>query len=222
MKNQPSSSGTKEISSLTKANQKPLASKSLYLIVSRGYLDHWIPHTRYVEISSWIVQIYISQIGKNFVPSAIQSEDEAEGSSYDDPQLKAALSNAYPRVLQIITGTVPHPIMDFIKDVALESTGTKIDQAVNFHRSHPIPTLPSDSTLVTPHLQKLIGEVGVVPDRDLLIFGVAKVLFELVIIRSYLGLNPAHDAHIYEAWSQKLLCRRSTPEERALEACRTD
>ena len=112
--------------------------------------------------------------------------------------------------------------MKFSKDATMESTGTKIDQAVDFHRSHPIPTLPSDATIVTPYLKKLVAEVGVVPNRDLLIFGVAKVLFELVIIRSYLDLTPAHDAHIYEAWSQRLLHRRFTPEERALEACRTD
>jgi hypothetical protein len=104
----------------------------------------------------------------------------------------------------------------------MELAGTKIDQAVDFHRSHPVPILPSDATLVTPHLQKLMGEVGVAPNRDLLIFGVAKVLFELVILRSYLDLTPAHDAHIYEAWGQKLLHRRFTSEERALEACRTD
>ena len=107
-------------------------------------------------------------------------------------------------------------------DATMEFTGTKIDQAVNFHRSHPIPTLPSDATIVTPYLKKLVAEVGVAPNRDLLIFGVAKILFELVIIRSYLDLTPAHDAHIYEAWSKKLLYRRFTPEERALEACRTD
>ena len=67
-----------------------------------------------------------------------------------------------------------------------------------------------------------MGKVKVTPNRDLLIFGVARVLFELVIIRSYLGLPPAHDAHIYEAWSKKLLQRRFTQEEHALEACRTN
>jgi len=164
----------------------------------------------------------MSQVGKISVPSAIQSEDEAEESSYNDAQLKTAISDAYPKVLEIITGKISHPIIKFSKDATMESTGTKIDQAVNFHRSHPIPILPSDATIVTPYLKKLMAEVGVTPNRDLLIFGVAKVLFELVIIRSYLNLTPAHDAHIYEAWSQRLLHRRFTPEERALEACRTD
>ena len=166
--------------------------------------------------------LYTFQIGRISVPFSIQSEDEAEHSSYDNPGLGTALSNAYPKVLEVVTGILPHPIMEFVKNATMELPGTKIDQVVNFHHSHPVPILPSDATLITPYLQKLVGKVGVVPNKDILVFGIAKVLFELVVVRSYLGLTLAHDAHIYEAWSQKLLHHRFTPEERALEACRTN
>lgn len=57
-----------------------------------------------------------------------------------------------------------------------------------------------------------------VSDTDA-VFVIARLLFGLVTLRTYLDLQPSHDAHIWTMWSEGKFKHRLTPAERALEAC---
>lgn len=128
------------------------------------------------------------------------------------------MEDAFPSILSIARSDRHHPLWDFFHqwNGAAGLPGDKMHKASNFLSSHPVPILLGDAALSEPLLVRLV-QSGV-SDNDA-VFVIARILFGLVTLRTYLELQPSHDAHIWKVWSEGKFKRRLTPAERALEAC---
>ena len=129
------------------------------------------------------------------------------------------MEDAFSTILSIAVTTRQHPLWDlFLKWTRSNGTSSrKIRTASDFLSSHPVPILPGDAALSEPLLARLVRN-GVSEDA---VFVIARILFGLVVLRTYLELQPSHDGHIWKMWSEGKFRRRLTPAERAFEACTT-
>jgi hypothetical protein len=130
------------------------------------------------------------------------------------------MENAFPSILSIALTNRHHPLWDMFRqwNESAGLSGNKIHKAAAFLSSHPVPILLGDAALSEPLLARLARR-GVYNEDA--VFVIARILFGLVALRTYLGLQPPHDAHIWRVWSEGKFKRRLTPAERALEACTT-
>ena len=128
------------------------------------------------------------------------------------------MEEAFSTILSIALATHHHPLWDLFRQwtKSNRTSGRKIRTASDFISSHPVPILPSDAALSETLLARLV-RYGV-SDRDA-IFVIARTLLGLVILRTYLKLQPSHDGHIWKVWLEGGFKRRLTPAEGAYEAC---
>ncbi|KAH9852176.1 hypothetical protein C2E23DRAFT_903981 [Lenzites betulinus] len=124
-------------------------------------------------------------------------EDAADSSSFEVPELSLALQDAFPTVMEILLGKQTHPVVeDFLSFMDGKSTDNPAS-ITHFATRHRLNILPGDSSLVTDHLVRLRillrtrTSILELP-TDALVLGIAATLFDLVIMRTYLG-RPPHD-----------------------------
>ena len=131
------------------------------------------------------------------------------------------MADAYTVIGNIAHRVCPHPLWDVYRGW-IETNNLpeqSLRTASDFVTTHPVPILPGDAALSEPLLTRLLAEG--IPDPDIAVFVIARILFGLVVLRTYLGLKPSHDAHIWRLWLGGELRRRYTTAERALQACTT-
>lgn len=159
-------------------------------------------------------------MGKIKMPIRVLEDPDSEV-TYSNPGLHVAMDDAFPAILAIARRVCHHPLWDVYQQwtEANGAPGHILRTASNFTAAHPVPILPGDAGLSEPFLARLL-QIGV-RDSAKAIFVIARTLFYLVILRTYLGLQPSHDAHIWRIWRAGTFRRRFTPAERALHACTT-
>lgn len=162
-----------------------------------------------------------SKIGMIKVPIRILEDLGDSGITYSNSGIQAAMIDAFPMVLNIARRACHHPLWDvYQKWVKANSPSEQSLRATSdFMAVHLVPILPGDAALSEPLLTRLLGEA--VPDPDTAVFVIARILFGLVALRTYLGLQPSHDAHIWRLWLEGRLKKRPTVAERVLQACTT-
>lgn len=148
-------------------------------------------------------------------------EDWDSGITYSNPGIQAAMDDALPTILTIARKVHCHPLWDVYQQwtEANGSLGRNLRLSSEFMTAHSVPILPGDAGLSEPFLARLL-QMGV-QDSGTTVFVIAQILFHLVILRTYLGLQPSHDAHIWRTWRSGAFKRRYTPAERVLQACTT-
>ncbi|KAJ2911686.1 hypothetical protein MD484_g8729, partial [Candolleomyces efflorescens] len=131
------------------------------------------------------------------------SEDHlglVESRSQDRHGLLEALKDAYPAILQIVKGERLHPITDvaknWMKRLPKSTQGkNRLMYLSQFRDQFSLPIFPAHRAMVDQYTTDIHQELR--SDNDISISYVS-ILFELVILRQYLGLNASHDAEIYE------------------------
>ena len=148
-------------------------------------------------------------------------EDPGDGIVYSNPGIQAAMDDAFPAILAIARKVHYHPLWDIYQQwvKANGPIGRNLGIASVFTAAHSVPILPGDAGLSEPFLTRLL-QLGV-QDSGAAVFVIAQILFHLVVLRTYLGLRPSHDAHIWRIWRADAFKRRYTPAERVLQACTT-
>ena len=131
------------------------------------------------------------------------------------------MTDAFPVIHNIARRACHHPLWDVYKKWLKTNNPSErsLRIASGFMAEHSVPVLPGDAALSEPLLARLLREE--VPDPDIAVFVIARTLFDLVVLRTYLGLQPSHDAHVWRLWMEGRLKRRPTTAERALQACTT-
>jgi hypothetical protein len=156
-------------------------------------------------------------MGKVQIPIRVLEDPGSCDLDYSNPAVQSAMENAFHSILSIALTTCHHPLWDLFRQwTTLHRSDKKIHEASNFLSSHPVPILLGDAALSEPLLTRLT-RCGVWDKAA--VFVIARILFGLVTLRTYLRLQPSHDAHIWKLWSEGKFKRRLTPAERALEAC---
>ena len=82
-----------------------------------------------------------------------------------------------------------------------------------------VPVLPGDASLALDFMASLKIHIGDQAIDDCVLECVAQALFNLVILRTYLGRPPENDLDIFEAVCAGQICRIWTSDESALAAC---
>lgn len=123
---------------------------------------------------------------------------------YENRAITLALNDASDAVYDVLTGQRQHPLIDdFLK--ALGSAGNQALKALEFQSSLAIPILPGDAYLVEAFVTTLYQKLtrashSAIPSMDHLqvATGVGTVLFQLVVLRTYLDRGPCDDEMIYQ------------------------
>lgn len=156
-------------------------------------------------------------MGKVQIPARVLEDSGPDDVYYSNPAVISAMEDALPSILSIALTACHHPLWDLFRQwTRSNGSGKKIHKASDFLSSHQVPILPGDAALSEPFLVRLTRNG--VSDTDA-IFVIARILFGLVTLRTYLRLQPSHDAHIWKLWSEGKFKRKLTPAEKALEAC---
>jgi hypothetical protein len=131
------------------------------------------------------------------------------------------MDDAFPAILAIARRISHHPLWDVHQQwVEVNyAPGRDLQTASKFMAMHSVPILPGDAGLSEPFLTRLLQMK--VQDPGTAVFVIARILLNLVVLRTYLGLQPSHDAHVWRTWRAGALKRRYTAAERALQACTT-
>ena len=82
-----------------------------------------------------------------------------------------------------------------------------------------VPVLPGDASLALDFMASFKIQIGDQAIDDCVLECVAQALFNLVILRTYLGRPPENDLDIFEAVCTGQICRIWTSDESALAAC---
>jgi len=160
-------------------------------------------------------------MGRIRIPIRILEDLGDPAITYSNSVIEAAMNDAFPMILNIAFRACNHPLWDVYQKWAKPKgpSGRRLQTASDFVAVHSVPILPGDAALSQPLLTRLLEER--VPDPDTAVFVIARTLFDLVTLRTYLGLKPSHDAHIWRLWLEGCLRKRPTTAERALQACTT-
>lgn len=146
-----------------------------------------------------------------------------------------ALRDAFHSIWEIITGVQSHPIVAVFKSQSRKGVA-RPEWITHFHQQYSIPILDGDEDLIRPLLTDLEARLGHNTDnettktaaddatgihRDGLIYGIAHMLFRLVILRGYLEREPSDDDEIYRlvvsaAAEEKVLEKQQATKEREL------
>jgi hypothetical protein len=157
--------------------------------------------------------------------------DDTADFDYVNDALQTPLYEAYSSIFDIITGHAAHPIMPLFRThLAQEqkkflkanrgSNPTSSDLlriASHFHFS--VPILPGDASLALDFIASLKIHIGNQPIDDCVLECVAPALFNLVILRTYLGRLPDNDLDIFQAVQDGKISHVWTTHELALAAC---
>ena len=135
-------------------------------------------------------------------------EDAGNDPDFREPSVEALYNDTYPRVFEITSGQRTSPVMDDFQ-AALSQTPTRDlnRRALDFPANFSFPTLLGDEALVLPVLTRLLGDLKgyqkhhpealYLRSPDLLTHGLAPVLFNIALIRHYLGRSSQDDMTIY-------------------------
>jgi hypothetical protein len=164
------------------------------------------------------------------IPWPLRLFDDAADYNYTNDTIQTALYESYSCVCDILTGRQSHPI------VALFSTHMA-QQRMIFSEANPnrrltttnllqaassfpflVPILPGDASLTVDFMSSLLHHVGDQLIDDCAIEGISQALFNLVILRTYLGRPPENDLDIFEAVRDGHIARVWTSHELALAA----
>lgn len=121
--------------------------------------------------------------------------DYAADKGYTNEELESAMRKAYPTVKLIVSGGLSHPLMDLFRRI-VGRNGRYWNRAQQLVGVFSIPVLPGDASLAENFCIQLANELGV---QETLTEAhiVALTLFQLVILRVYLGRDPSDDDQIY-------------------------
>jgi len=161
----------------------------------------------------------------------LRLHDDAADEGYTNDTLQIPLYEAYSSIFDIITRERPHPIVQlFHTHMARERT--KFHKANRNRNLTPsdllraassfpfsVPILPGDASLTVDFMASLLHHVGEQLIGECAIECIAQALFNLVILRTYLGRTPENDLDIFEAVKDGQISRIWTSHEQALAAC---
>jgi hypothetical protein len=155
--------------------------------------------------------------------------DDAADYDYTNDAIQTPLYEAYSSVCDIISGRQPHTI-------TLLFSAHMTQQRVEFTKANPscpttkdllqaaacfpfsVPVLPGDASLAVDFMASLMHHAKGQLIGDCVIEGIAQALFNLVILRTYLGRPPENDLDIFEAVKNGQITRVWTSHEQALAA----
>jgi hypothetical protein len=162
--------------------------------------------------------------------------EDAADRDYTNDDVQTALYDAFSSVYDVLTGQTQHPIMDLFSTHMAEYQ-TKL-QSVNPHRrltdfdllhagsefssSFSVPILAGDVSLAEEFISNIklqIGRQYASLADDLAIMSVGQVLFNLVILRTYMARPPENDLDIFELVEENRVSRVWTGHELALASC---
>lgn len=160
--------------------------------------------------------------------------DDAADSGYTNDTIQTALFNGFSSVLDIVTGVTEHPLMDKYKahmSAKIRAFKKKYPQSeinddvlydLRAQMSFKVPVLPGDLSLVEQFVVDLLIEISrrkLTGDDKCAATAMAKILFSLIIVRTYLDRPSDNDLDIYELVNSARLVRIWTSHEQALAAC---
>ncbi|KAH9849131.1 hypothetical protein C2E23DRAFT_897161 [Lenzites betulinus] len=160
-------------------------------------------------------------------------EDAADNEEFDVPEISQALKRAFSSIKAIVSGQRPHPILEAFDEFVIHTTksGHTPENATRFATAYKLDILPGDSSLILQSLTQLQIVLAANPSsleipQDALVFGIGVVLFNLVIVRTYLERPPSDDLALYNllrssstSQSPYRLVRQLSHSEQALAAC---
>ena len=159
---------------------------------------------------------------------------DAADQGYINDNIQTALFYAYSSVFDILTGQQDHPIMDLFQTHMAEyqakqkkanpridpTNNNLIEAASTFAFS--VPILPGDASLAVDFVSDLKSHIGCQYSSladDCATVSVGKVLFDLVILWTYLSRPAESDLDIFELVKDNQVLRIWTDHEQALAAC---
>lgn len=126
-------------------------------------------------------------------------EDAFEAHRYQNREISGALEDCFSAVLAIVSKEKPHPLMeDFDAWMQGKVGGNKARHAFDFGLQFSFPILPGDLSLannVMAVLDRVLRTSG--KPYDSLLLTPATVLFNIVILRTYLHRPASNDMQIY-------------------------
>jgi hypothetical protein len=129
-------------------------------------------------------------------------EDSANCNGYTNPMLQQSLDASYNMIIQILKGSVNHPVMGLWLDWTSKNHWNsrtnhlaKLDSTLNFQDQFHLNVLPGDLSLIEGFGVLLRRDLG---QSDFDFLGeVATLLFKVVAMRVYLGRNPCDDEQVF-------------------------
>ncbi|RXW12308.1 hypothetical protein EST38_g13548 [Candolleomyces aberdarensis] len=114
-----------------------------------------------------------------------------------------ALKDTYPAVLQIAKGERLHPITEvanaWTKKLPASTKGhLRSFHVAEFRDQFLLPIYPAHRTIADQYTSDVHQELQRHSKSDEISISYVSILFELVVLRQYLTLDPSHDAEIYE------------------------
>jgi hypothetical protein len=157
--------------------------------------------------------------------------DDAADYDYTNDAVQTPLYDAYSSIYNIVTGHLAHPIMtlfhahmvqEISKHLGENNTNPTPRDLLHAASCFPfnVPVLPGDASLAVDFIASIKVHAGEEQPIDGCVLEcVGQSLFNLVILRTYLGHPPENDMDIFEAVKNGLISRIWTSHEQALAAC---
>ena len=128
-------------------------------------------------------------------------EDAVDHHGYSNPNLQHSLEESYGAIVQILNGSVGHPLLKLWLDWTSKHSWNsinhlaKVDATLNFQNQFHLNILPGDLALIQGFALVLQRDLG--PSDFRFLNEVATLLFKVVTMRVYLGRNPCDDEQIF-------------------------
>ena len=160
--------------------------------------------------------------------------EDAADHGYTNDDIQTALFDAYSSVFDILTKQQEHPIMDLFQihmaeyqakwkkiNPRRDPTNNNIIEAASAF-AFSVPILAGDASLAVDFVSDLKSHIGRQYSSladDCVTMSIGKVLFDLVILRTYLSRPAENDLDIFELVKDNQVSRIWTDHEQALAAC---